>query len=79
MVFLAILGSILLGNLYWWARMDRRVHRLKMHWVWRLVVGAFILPQLIYLAWFLFWPADTRSSHAWVPGRLWSLFICGVS
>jgi len=81
MVFLAIIGSILLGNLYWWARMDRRLRRLKMRRWWRIAAGAFILPQLIYLVWFFFAPGDTRSSHAWAPRPfvvfvyLWSLLI----
>src|SRR5687768_450719 len=78
---LIILGSMLLGDVAFWAWGDRKLRRTRRARVWRPLLGLWAGVLLGYLLWFVLLPEQARQAHAWMPAfvlaamYIWHLLI----
>ena len=72
-----ILAAILVGDVLWWRRADRRARRLRHAFGWRLLIGLFMGGQIALVLWMLTGRASTcrgggaASCGIWGSRRIW--------
>ncbi len=62
-----IIAAIGLANAAWWRWADRRLTLQRHGRIWRSLLAAWALSQLLYLAYFVLAPNSARRVHPWIP------------